>query len=42
MYLSILVIVLKARDLIVRYHSLYTEKIDVSMVAPTFIDIISD
>lgn len=29
---------LKARDLLGRYHSIFTDKVDVSMVAPTFID----
>ena len=29
---------LKARDLLGRYHSIFTDKVDVSMVAPTCID----
>lgn len=29
---------LKARDLLGRYHSIFTDKVDVSMVSPTFID----
>ncbi|EZI36790.1 phage terminase [Staphylococcus haemolyticus] len=29
---------LKARDLLGRYHSIFTDKVEMSMVVPTFID----
>ncbi|MCO4332430.1 MULTISPECIES: terminase small subunit [Staphylococcus] len=29
---------LKARDMLGKYHSLFTDKLDVSLVAPTFVD----
>lgn len=29
---------LKARDLLGRYHSIFTDKVDVNMVIPVFID----
>ncbi|EGQ3065986.1 terminase small subunit [Staphylococcus pseudintermedius] len=32
---------LKARDMLGKYHSLFTDKLDVSLVTPTFVDNIS-
>lgn len=29
---------LKARDMLGKYHSLFTDKLDVSLVAPEFVD----
>ena len=29
---------LKARDMLGKFHSLFTDKLDVSLVAPTFVD----